>query len=531
MNPTEANLMKQEIYKRLSEKYLSSPQRFTERLITIIEESIINSTINASNNSLINFNLISKELDKMCNGIENESMPEKLLSSTINISPNREIRKVESTVNSFNCTNITNDKYRSTVEPSLPVHPDSYRTKTPSPIIAGKKIYRKTPINIFRTQKKKLCDVSILPSCSTDDSSFEYLEAQCERLFPNERKNPPAVSTVQDNSLLSMDQVFTICEQQMASLNSTDDIKIRKRNRGSVGKLKKGSNDSDSSSLYSTAESSVCKDEDGNEKSKKVTYKRCKREADPEYLNCSDDLNKSLLSEIVIKRRRCLDTAKRMMEINSECNVTQGENNSKPYCKSMFGINSEKPKDNNNHFMKILMSCEDYHNYLDDRLSLLDASSINSTFDSTINKTNNTSNINVNVTKGKRKTSPRSNSSISYNENYEKVLARWNIHENIEKKSETLAKNYNNSRIFKTPGKKLTMERHKQKMYFSDLSNARKRISPLKTSTNRKSNYNNKLTSGLVCKSENFKSKRATTPRKSSKQNVAAASKNKENKK
>lgn len=503
MNPTEANLMKREIYKRLSEKYVSSPQKFTERLITIIEESIINSTINASNNSLINFNLISKELDKMCNGIENESMPEKLLSSTINISPSREIRKVE-------CSDNSCEK------------------KTPNRII--KKVYRKTPINIFRMQNNKLRDVSLLQSCSTDDSSFEYLEAQCERLFPNERKNPPTVPTVQDNSFLSMDQVFTICEQQMASLNSTDDIKIRKRNRSSVEKLKQGSKDSDSSYLYSVAESSVCKDEDRNEKSKKVTYKRCKREADPEYLNCADDLNKSLLSEIVIKRRRCLDTAKKMMEINSECNVTQGENNSKPYCKSIFDINSDKPKDNNNHFMKILMSCEDYHNYLDDRLSLLDASSINSTFDSTINKSNNTSNINVNVTKGKRKESPRSNPSMSYNENYEKVLARWNIHENIEKKSETPAKNYNNSRIFKTPGKKLTMERHKQKMYFSDLCNARKRISPLKTSMNRKSNYNNKLTSGLVCKSENLKSKRAT-PRRSSKQNVAAAIKNKENKK
>ncbi|KAL2714162.1 GATA zinc finger domain-containing protein 14-like [Vespula squamosa] len=532
LNPTEANLTKQEIYKRLSEKYVSSPQKFTERLITIIEESIINSTINASNNSLINFNKISKELNKMCNDIENESMPEKMLSSTINISPSREISKITNSTDSINSTQITNDKYCSEVQSLLSIHPDSYKMKTPSPINTGKKVYRKTPINIFKSRNKKLRDVSVIPSISSD-SSFEYLEAQCERLFPNEKKNPVSVPMVQDSNLLSMDHVFTICEQQMASLNNTDDIKIKKKKESSVQELKQKSKNSGCSYLYSIPENSVYKDEDKNKNKnmKKVSYKRCKRELDSEYLNCADDLNKTLLSEIVIKRRRCLDTAKKMMEINSECNKMKEQKKSKPYCKSILDINSNKPQDNNNQFMKILMSCEDYHNYLDDQLTILDASSINSTFDSTIDKPNK-NNININVVTSKKKASPRSSSSsVSYNENYEKVLARWNIHENNETKSETVAKNNNKSHFFTTPGKMFTKEKRTRKMYFSDLCAARKQISPSKTSMNRNSNYNTKLSPGRMYKNENPKSKKASSLRRLSKQNVTSAAKNKENKK
>ncbi|XP_035720642.1 probable basic-leucine zipper transcription factor E [Vespa mandarinia] len=537
LNPTEANLTKQEIYKRLSEKYVTSPQKFTERLITIIEESIINNTINASNNSLINFNQISKELNKMCNNIENESMPEKLLSSTINISPNREISKIANSNDSINSAQITNDNYCTDVKTLSSINLNSCKMRTPSPIKTGKKVYRKTPINVFKTQNKRLRDVSLLPSISTD-SSFEYLEAQCERLFPNEKKNPISVSTVQDNnSFLTMDRVFTICEQQMASLNSTDDIKIRKKNKKSIEELKRNSKDSGCSHLYSIPESSIYKDEDKNKKLKKVTHKRCKRELDTEYLNSADDLNKSLLSEIVIKRRRCLDTAKKMMEINSECNTMKGEKKSKAFCKSIVDINSNKPKDNDKHFMKILMSCEDYHNYLDDQLTILDASSINSTFDSTINELNKNNKINknnnknnINLITSTKKAFTRSNPSISYNENYEKVLARWNIRENIEKISETVLKNNNNSHFFTTPGKMLTKEKHKRKMYFSDSYITKKQISPLKTSTNRNSNYNTKLSLGRIYKNENLKSKRVSL-RKLSKQNVTSISKNKENKK
>ncbi|KAF7391256.1 hypothetical protein HZH66_009736 [Vespula vulgaris] len=534
LNPTEASLTKQEIYKRLSEKYVSSPQQFTERLITIIEESIINSTINASNNSLINFNKISKELNKMSNNIENESMPEKMLSSTINISPSREISKIANSTNSINSTQITNDKYSSEVQSLLSIHPDSYKMKTPSPVNTGKKVYRKTPINIFKSKNKKLRDVSVIPSISSD-SSFEYLEAQCERLFPNEKKNLVSVPTVQDSSLLSMDHVFTICEQQMASLNSTDDIKIRKKNESSVQESKQRSKNSDCSYLHSIPENFVYKDEDKSKNLKKVSYKRCKRELDSEYLNCADDLNKSLLSEIVIKRRRCLDTAKKMMEINSECNIMKEQKKSKPYCKSILDINSNKPQDNNNQFMKVLMSCEDYHNYLDDQLTILDASLINSTFNSTINKSNK-SNININAITSKKKASPTSlssssSSSMSYNENYEKVLARWNIHENNEKKSETVVKNNNKSHFFTTPGKMLTKEKRTRKMYFSDLCTGRKQISPLKPSMNRNSNYNTKLSSGRMYKNENLKSKKASSLRRLSKQNVTSITKNKENKK
>lgn len=148
-----------------------------------------------------------------------------------------------------------------------------------------------------------------------------------------------------------------------------------------------------------------------------------------------------------------------MMEINSECNQMKEQTKSKPYCKSILDINSNKPQDNNNQFMKILTSCEDYPNYLDDQLTILDASSFNSAFDLIINKPNK-SNININVIASKKKASPKSSSpSVLFNENYKKVLARWNIYENNEKISETVVKNNSKSRFFPTPEKMFTTEK------------------------------------------------------------------------
>ncbi|XP_014613150.1 PREDICTED: uncharacterized protein LOC106791766 [Polistes canadensis] len=549
LNPTEAELTKQEIYRRLSDKYTASPQKFTEKLITIIEESIINNTINASNNSLVNFDKISKELNKMCN-IENESMPEKLLSTTINVSPSRE---VSTNFSSFNSTTNNEDL----------INLDSPETETPELINSRKKVYRKTPISIFKTQKNKLRDVSPEPSLlnprkkvyrktpisifkrqenklhdvspepsNSADSSFEYLEAQCKRLFPNERKNLLSIPPVKDNNLLNMDRVFSICEKQMASLDSTDDLKIKKKKRSSILKSEPKSEDSDSSYIYSIPGNSICNDKDRNEKVTKVTNKKRKNDSDSEYLNNTDDFSKTLLSEIVKKRRRCFDTAKKMMEINSACNIIEEQKKTKSKSKSILNVNSNKPSDNSSQFMKMLMSCEDYHNYLDNQLTVLDASSLNSTFNSTLTIPDEKKDININVIPSKKNVSSLS-SSMSYNENYEKVLARWNICENSKKKLETVENNINNeSKFFTTSGKLFTNGRRKRKMYFSDLSTLKKQSSSPKTVINHNSNYNTncKLLPGFKYKVESRKSSRRLSSRKLSKLN-ATPNKNKENEK
>ncbi|XP_043497172.1 homeobox protein 2-like isoform X2 [Polistes fuscatus] len=548
LNPAEAELTKQEIYRRLSDKYIASPQKFTEKLITIIEESILNNTINASNNSLINFEKISKELNKMCN-IENESMPEKLFSTTINVSPNREVStnvsSFNSTTNNEDLTNLdspeiktpelTNSRkkvYRKTPISIFKTQKNKLRDVSPEPSLWNprKKVYRKTPINIFKTQKSKLRDLSLEPSNSTN-SSFEYLEAQCKRLFPNEKKNLVSAPPVKDNNLLNMDRVFSICEKQMASLNSTDDLKIKKKKRSSILKSESKSEDSDSSYLYSIPKNSICNEKDRNENVKKVTSKKRKNDSDSEYLNnTGDDFSKTLLSEIVKKRRRCFDTAKKMMEINSACNVIEEQKKSKSNSKSILNVNSNKPSDNSSQFMKMLMSCEDYHNYLDNQLTVLDASSINSTFNSTLTTPDEKKNININVIPSKKNVSSLS-SPMSYNENYEKVLARWNICENSKKKLETVENNINNneSKFLMTSGKLFTKGRQKRKMYFSDLSTLKKQSSSPKTVINNNSNYNtnSKLLPGFKYKAESRKSRRLSS-RKLSKLN-ATLNTNKEN--
>ncbi|XP_015188694.1 PREDICTED: dual specificity protein kinase splB-like [Polistes dominula] len=546
LNPTEAELTKQEIYRRLSDKYIASPQKFTKKLITIIEESILNNTLNASNISLINFDKISKELNKMCN-IENESMPQQLFSTTVNVSPSGEVSK---NVNSFNST--TNNENM--------INLDSPKIKTPELTNPRKKVYRKTPISIFKTQENKLCDISpessLLnprkkvyrktpisifktqknkprdvspePSCSTD-SSFEYLEAHCKRLYPNEKKDLLSAPPVKDNNSLNMDRVVSICEKQMASLDSTNDLKIKMKKRSSILKSEPKTEDSDSSYLYSIPGNSSCNDKNRNEKVK-VTNKR-KNDLDSEYLNNTDDFSKTLLSEIVKKRRRCFDTAKKMMEINSACNIIEEQKKTKSNSKSILDVNSNKPSDNSSQFMKMLMSCEDYHNYLDNKLTVLDASSINSTFNSTLTIPDEKKNTNINVIPSKKNVSPLS-SPISYNENYEKVLARWNICENNKKKLKTMENNINNeSKFFTTPGKLFTKGRQKRKIYFSDLSTLKKQSSSPKTMTNHNSNYNTncKLLPGFKYKVESRKSRRMSL-RKLSKLN-ATPNKNKENEK
>lgn len=96
---------------------------------------------------------------------------------------------------------------------------------------------------------------------------------------------------------------------------------------------------------------------------------------------------------------------------------------------------------------------------MDNQLTILDATSFNSAFDLIINKPNK-SNINFNVIASKKKASPKSSSPfVLFNENYKKVLARWNIHENSEKKSETVVKNNSKSRFFPTPEKMFTTEK------------------------------------------------------------------------
>ncbi|KAK2582349.1 hypothetical protein KPH14_004684 [Odynerus spinipes] len=501
LNPVEASSTKKEIYRRLSDKYISSPRKFTEKLITIIEESVINSTLNMSNNSIINFEKISKELQRMCNDIENESMPEQLLSTTVTALSNKEISKI---MMNNNPIQSTIEKHCSEVSSSLSLNRDSCTIRTPSPINTRKKVYRKTPRSIFKSEMKKMDDIIILSPSKNSDSSFEYLEAQCKRLFPNEKKDRTSVQTISDSTLLSMDHVFTICEQQLASLNSTDDdIKIISQKKDSVKELQKRSRDV-SCSLYPNTENTICIDESRKKKFQKINDKAFKVNLNSEHIRCTDELDKTFLSEIAEKRRRCLDTAKKMMEINSECDTMKIQKESNADCKSTLDVNSNKPQDDHAMFLKMLMSCKDYHNYLENQLPILNVSysSKNLETDPDINKSNK-KNVNINLIPKKRKLSTnreniyKSNSksrhSKSYTENYKKILARWNVSsENNERKVE---KAVDKSKLFITPGKISAKDKQIQRVYFSDLHTIRKQRSALKSSINQSKQFGNNMLS------------------------------------
>lgn len=503
LNPKEATLTKQEIYRRLSKKYVSSPRKFTEKLITIIEESVVNNTLNMNNCSINNFEKISKELQKMSKDIEDESMPEQLLCTTISTSPSKEMSKIMIDDQS---NQITNRK-RCLELPSF-LNADSCTAKTPSPTNMCRKVYRKTPRNIFKSELKKVDDKITFSPSKYNDMSFQSLEAQCERLFPDEKKDRTSVQTIPDNSSLNMDRILTICEQQLASLNSTDDdIKVisHKKNGISVKEMNKKPQEI-SYNLHTIAENSAYKDGRRNKELKKIN------KLDNE-LDELDELDKTLLSEIVEKRQRCFDTAKSLMKINSECNAVTVQKKSKTDKKSPLNINSSKSnkaENSNVDFLKMLISCKDYHNYLENQLPMLNAScsSKNLSSDSNINKSNR-KNININLIPRKKELSANTESNFKsrrsklYTENYRKILARWNVESEInEKKTD---KTENKSNLFKTPGKIPTRNKRIQRVFFSDLHTTKKQRSPLRVSLSRGKQLNNLNCNTMLSPARSYK--------------------------
>ena len=375
----------QQVLKRLSDKYIHAPHSFTERLLTIIEESVINNGDDTRSMSAINLSRLTTEFRKLCKFIEDESIPEwppSPLSTPLGMEQVLGTPVCNKSVDANDCTNAS------------PINATSLTTTPLSGIdVIKRRFFQKISKNNFSGSTDNVINLSTNIS-STE--SFEHLEAQCKRLFPEEAECHYSLRKCTSvPSLLSMTHIQRTCEKQLASLNISNGIDqnpeekslsstpnlfdtclYRSPSSPSLNKLR-------SNCAKLQPESPSCKIYLSNEKvsysktkSRKINKKSDSKElngdkAAYDYMTLDPDvLEKTLLQDIAEKRKRCLDTARLISEINADPEITGVEKSLELSFMSSTNNESNSLSYDEAQFLKTLTSCKDYQMYLEKRKPL-----------------------------------------------------------------------------------------------------------------------------------------------------------------
>ncbi|XP_072756405.1 uncharacterized protein [Anoplolepis gracilipes] len=343
--PLKETATQEHLLRRLSANFYNSPKTFTEKLLTIIEESVINDSCAQLEYPEVSLCRLTEELRKMCKFIEDETIPEwpesPMSTSICARQRSQGSSPLRKSLNAFASRNKS-----------------LYFAINASPrcnIKSPKKVCQHTPKNILYNAKSSLHDST---------STFESLEAFCEKLYANDNKVPIREKKPQ-SPLQNMDSILHVCENQMASLENSPDIREQ---------LKKAA--TFTSDLASQCNNKV--PEAQNLQYRLLTHKKhnktdLKKVPDTfkEWTGHNksyeiiepDDLENTLMYEIAKKRQRCLDTAKVIMEIDT---------NSKPIETQQICPNSNKSSlTSDTKFMKTLMSVKRYQEYLEEHKSIL----------------------------------------------------------------------------------------------------------------------------------------------------------------
>ena len=367
---------KTQVLKRLSNKFMNSPQNFTEKLLTIIEESIINNDNDKCDTSALNLSRLTMEFRKMCKFLEDESAPEWVASPPPLSIYLKEALKSPSNNKS---DHIKTSKMETTLSSPLTV-------STPITPISGIDVMRKRFFNkISKNNFNGSADSVVNISDNESSTSFERLEAQCGRLYPEEVEcSKPLHRSLSVPSLLNMNKIKQICEKQMASLNVSDSIDQHHKENIIFS----------SPNLFDRCQSSLKKREFycpdlqqetynrlknfqhdklsySKKKSKKISEKSDISEVQVDKTTSGyiivdpDELEKTLLQDIAEKRKRCLDTARLITEINADPEVIEAQKSLR--MSPMFVDDNESYSLINDEakFLKTLMSCKDYQTYLE----------------------------------------------------------------------------------------------------------------------------------------------------------------------
>lgn len=362
---------KKQIWKRLSNKFMHSPENFTEKLLTIIEESVINNDNDVNETSAIDLSRLTTEFRKMCKFIENESQPEWPESPVCTLSC-LEQTSINSTHNTpLHTKQNKNEKLCSPINRSTSVTP-----------ISGIDIIKK---RFFAKISKNNTNGSIENLSST---SFEHLEAQCNQLFPKEKEHSKTLcKSLSMSSLLSMSEIYNKCEQQMASLNvSISDITSEENIllntpkssnkylcQSPIFTKKLEFNCSTLKELHNKSKDDQCNDISySKKKSRKISEKPDFNKTISDKFKSSfeildpDELEKTLLQDIAEKRKRCLNTARIISEINADPEAIEAQKTLRISPNNELNSLNDETK-----FLQTLVSCKDYQTYLEKHKPLL----------------------------------------------------------------------------------------------------------------------------------------------------------------
>ncbi|XP_077264959.1 uncharacterized protein LOC143898967 isoform X2 [Temnothorax americanus] len=347
--PLKEAAVQQRLLRRLSANCYDSPKGFTEGLLTIIEESVINDSLQYPEVSVYRFN---EELRRMCKFIEDETIPEWPQSPGMSTSIYARKKSQESKSNIswkslFSGTPLNNNK-------TLCLTPISPRRNIRSP----KKICRR---------KSKNTSTLLLDNTNT----FEHLEAYCETLYPEESRSLSGRKvnhSQSQSSSRSMEDIRRAYESQMASLEDSFNIQEEIRKAGTCTSVNQHLNKTPKT--QNLQHRLVSSEKYDKTKSKKDTFnQRTQRSKHREII----ELESSLMYEIAKERQRCIDTAK-IMEMNENSESVEDTH-------PKIVISKSSPTTNDDIFKKILMCVKKYQDYLEERrpiLNLLHGAKLNS---------------------------------------------------------------------------------------------------------------------------------------------------------
>ncbi|XP_018348382.1 PREDICTED: uncharacterized protein LOC108752204 [Trachymyrmex septentrionalis] len=335
--------VQQRLLRRLSVDYHDAPKVFTENLLTIIEESVINNDSHAQSHypelSLFRFN---EELRKMRKFLEDETIPEWPESPGMS-TPICTKRKSQE-------PNDLLRKSLSTLSPDKGLH---FTTSVSS------QCNTKSP--------KKACwrmskNTSYVPkNLLNDTNTFESLEVMCKQLFPDNDYTVSREKNLLQSPLQNMANILRTCENQMASLENSPIIHEQIKKAGTcTSESTYQHNKLPEESLEYRLLLNEKYDRMDSEAVLDILKQQTKHGKHQEIIE-PNDFESTVMYEIAKKRQRCLDTAKIVMEIDENFTPT----------KEVHPNINDSSIDVDDKLMKTLMSVKKYQDDLEKYKSLL----------------------------------------------------------------------------------------------------------------------------------------------------------------
>lgn len=366
----------QKVLSRLSHEFHLSPAKFAEKLVTIIEESVIPSISDQRDYSGVSVHRMTQEFRKLCKFIEDESMPEWLISSdTV------QEEQIENQTIEFADYTCLDEMERHSSTPL-----DSKQSEVKNSLIS----YEETPKGIFRhdgtpnSDKKRFNKITKNCRINDTNNSFEYWETMCNGVFTNQRVTPQKLRrslSLPNSPVARFNNIKSTCERQMASLDDTviNETRIyhKPRNFRDLTKdivLSPKKLITEESKILSNNKGFSEKSEKSRQTKEKKRVSAKKRtpifkQIETNYsLDCEDDMDKSFLAELAQRRQRCFETAKLMMEIDKNdpiiSNVSKERKTTELLAKLGSPNKSLSLPGNNVDFLNTINHCMEYQDFL-----------------------------------------------------------------------------------------------------------------------------------------------------------------------